>query len=321
LEIFYEANAKLLAKSAIALGFFDGVHPGHQVVISKAVEEAKRLGVPAGVVTFKDHPRALTRGNAPLLLTVIEQRLELFEKMGVEATLALSFTEDLCLLSPREYVENVLVKGMGAKSISVGYNHHFGRDREGNPELLRSLGQELDFCVHVAPMVFVDEMEVSSSRVRELVTGGDMELAAKILSRPYAVFGEIVHGEARGRQIGFATANLAVSEVQLLPGRGVYAGRARINGEVALPAVINVGYRPTFAKNPEGLLVEVHILDFDRDIYGKKMQVEFLKFIRPEQKFDGIDSLRRQITADCLTAREFVLSAAKFDVPDFRLPA
>jgi riboflavin kinase/FMN adenylyltransferase len=321
LEIFYEANAKLLAKSAIALGFFDGVHPGHQVVISKAVEEAKRLGVPAGVVTFKDHPRALTRGNAPLLLTVIEQRLELFEKMGVQATLALSFTEDLCRLSPREYVENVLVQGMGAKSISVGYNHHFGRDREGNPELLRTLGEELDFCVHVATMVFVDGIEVSSSRVRELVTKGEIELAAKILSRPYAVFGEIVHGEARGRQIGFATANLAVSEVQLLPGRGVYAGRARINGEVALPAVINVGYRPTFANNAEGLLVEVHILDFDRDIYGKKMQVEFLKFIRSEQKFDGIDSLRRQITTDCLTAREFVLSATKFDLPDFRLPA
>jgi len=321
LEIFYEANANLLAKSAIALGFFDGVHPGHQVVIGKAVAEAKRLGVPAGVVTFKDHPRALTRGNAPLLLTVIEQRLELFEKLGIDATLALSFTEDLCRLSPREYVETILVQGMGARSISVGYNHHFGRDREGNPDLLRTLGEELGFCLHVAPMVFVDGNEVSSSRVRELVTTGEIELAAKILSRPYAVLGDIVHGEGRGKKIGFATANLAVSEVQLLPGRGVYAGRARLDGEALLPAVINVGYRPTFANNPEGLLIEVHILDFDRDIYGKRMQVEFLKFIRAEQKFDGIESLRRQITADCLTAREFVLAATKFDLPEFRLPA
>ena len=321
MEIFYEANANLLAKSAIALGFFDGVHPGHQVVIGKAVAEAKRLGVPAGVVTFKDHPRALTRGNAPLLLTVIEQRLELFEKLGIDATLALSFTEDLCRLSPREYVETILVQGMGARSISVGYNHHFGRDREGNPDLLRTLGEELGFCLHVAPMVFVDGNEVSSSRVRELVTTGEIELAAKILSRPYAVLGDIVHGEGRGKKIGFATANLAVSEVQLLPGRGVYAGRARLDGEALLPAVINVGYRPTFANNPEGLLIEVHILDFDRDIYGKRMQVEFLKFIRAEQKFDGIESLRRQITADCLTAREFVLAATKFDLPEFRLPA
>lgn len=323
MEIFYEAKAGLLKKSAIALGFFDGVHPGHQVVIGKAVEEAHRLGVPAGVVTFKDHPRALTRGSAPLLLTVIEQRLELFEKLGVDASLVLSFTEDLCKLSPREYVETVLVGAMGAKSISVGYNHHFGRDREGNPALLRSLGEELDFCVHVAPMVFVDGIEVSSSRIRESIIATDMEGATKLLSRAFAVLGKVVHGEGRGRKLGFPTANMDISEVQLIPTRGVYAGRATLDGnDKKLAAVINVGYRPTFTGNDAGLLVEVHLLDFDEDIYGRTMQVEFLKFLRPEQKFDGVDALRKQITVDCKNARDFVDNANQLvSAPEFRMPA
>lgn len=325
MEIFYEASDGLLKQSAIALGFFDGVHPGHQVVIKKAVEEAARLGIPAGVVTFKDHPRALTRGNAPLLLTVIEQRLELFEQLGVQATLALSFTEDLCRLSPREYVETVLVGGLGAKSISVGYNHHFGRDREGNPDLLRQIGQDLDFCVHVSPMVYVDGIEVSSSRVREAVCAGDMETATKLLSRPFAVRGEVIRGEARGRKLGFPTANLAVSNVQLIPARGVYAGRARIDSGVLLPAVINVGYRPTFNRSTnsdpaqDGLLVEVHLLDFNQDIYNKTMVVEFLKFLRAEKKFDGIEALRDQIANDCITARDFIVNHSS--ATEHRLPA
>ena len=322
MEIFYEANAGLLKKSSIALGFFDGVHPGHQVVIGKAVEEARRLGVSAGVVTFRDHPRALIKGTSPLLLTVIDQRLALFEKLGVQATLVLAFTEALCKLSPREYVENVLKSAMGATFISVGYNHHFGRDREGNPELLRSLGQEMDFDVAVAPMIYLDGIEVSSSQIRENISAGDLNTANRLLSRPYAVLGQVVTGEGRGRKIGFPTANLDVNEFQLLPARGVYAGRAQIDGNALKhPAVINVGYRPTFSKQNEGLLVEIHLLDFDQDLYGKKLQVEFAKFLRAEQKFDGIESLRMQIAADSKQAREFLLSQECLNAPEFKLPA
>jgi riboflavin kinase / FMN adenylyltransferase len=313
LETFYAATPGLLKKSAIALGFFDGVHPGHQVVIGKAVEEAKRLGVTAGVVTFKDHPRALTRGFSPLLLTVIEQRLELFESLGVEATLVLAFTEDLCRLSPREYVQNILVGSMGAQSISVGYNHHFGKDREGDPALLAALGKELDFTVHVAPMVFVDGEEVSSSRVRDLVINCNVGDVAKVLSRPYALIGEVVRGEGRGRKLGFPTANMAVCEYQIVPGRGVYAGVARLADGRKLPSVINVGYRPTFKPQPglsdsggAALLVEVHILDFDENLYNSIIQVDFTAHLRAEQKFDGIDSLRAQIAADCNVARDLI---------------
>lgn len=314
METFFDATPGLLKKSAIALGFFDGVHLGHQVVIGKAVEEAQRLGVPAGVVTFKDHPRALTRGFSPLLLTVIEQRLELFERLGVEATLVLSFTEDLCRLSPREYVEKILVGAMGAKSISVGYNHHFGRDREGDPALLKTLGKELDFTVHVAPMVYVEDGEVSSSRVRDLVLNCKVEDACKVLSRPYAIIGAVVRGEGRGRKLGFPTANLGVCEYQLVPGRGVYAGMTRLADGRKLPSVINIGLRPTFKAQLDStessgaalLLVEVHILDFDEDLYGQNLQVEFIAHLRNEQKFDGIESLRAQIGSDCNVARDLI---------------
>ncbi|HEY9678027.1 MAG TPA: bifunctional riboflavin kinase/FAD synthetase [Drouetiella sp.] len=327
METFYTATLGLLKKSAIALGFFDGVHPGHQTVIGKAVEEAKRLGVTAGVVTFKDHPRALTRGSSPLLLTVIEQRLELFEKLGVEATLVLSFTEDLCRLSPREYVQNILVGSMGAKSISVGYNHHFGKDREGDPALLNVLGKQLDFSVHVAPMVFVDGEEVSSSRVRELVASCNVSAATKVLSRPYALIGEVVRGEGRGRKLGFPTANMALCEYQIVPGRGVYAGIARLADGRRLPAVINVGYRPTFKPVPgetdssgASLLVEVHILDFDENLYNSTIQVDFTQHLRAEQKFNGIDELKAQIAADCNTARD-IINQSNDGVTKDRLPA
>jgi len=314
LETFYEATPNLLERSAIALGFFDGVHPGHQVVIGKAVAEAKAMGITPAAVTFKDHPRALTRGQAPLLLTDIDERLQYFADLGVEAALVLSFTEDLCRLSPREYVENMLVRAMGAKAISVGYNHHFGKDREGDPALLSVLGKEFDFAVFVAPMVFVEELEVSSTRIREHVGNCQMDLAKQLLSRPYAVIGEVVRGEGRGRKIGFPTANIAHHPFKMLPGRGVYAGFARLEDERVLPCVVNIGYKPTFKDKVAGqtttedMTVEVHILDFDEDLYGKRLDVRFLKHLRAEMKFAGVDALIAQITADCAVARDYLSS-------------
>ncbi|HEY9786629.1 MAG TPA: bifunctional riboflavin kinase/FAD synthetase [Candidatus Obscuribacterales bacterium] len=313
MQVFYDAKPELLARSAIALGFFDGVHPGHQVVIGKAVEEAKVIGATAGVVTFRDHPRALTRGVHPLLLTVIEQRLELFERLGVEATLVLTFSEDLCRLSPREYVEKVLVGAMGARSICVGHNHHFGRDREGNPELLRQMGQELNFGVHVAPMVYVDGLEVSSSRIREEIASGHVDKASQLLSRHYSILGSVVKGEGRGRKLGFPTANLNVRPFQMVPAVGVYAGRALFASGEKIACVINVGHRPTFDDGQAGTppLVEAHLFDYEGDLYDRTMQLQFVKFLRCEKKFDGVDALKRQIESDCAAAREVLAADAK----------
>ena len=313
METFYDPTLGLLQRSSIALGFFDGVHPGHQFVIGAAVAEARKQKLAATVVTFKDHPRSLTQGSSPLLLTVIDQRLAQFEKLGVEAALVLNFTEELCRLSPSEYVKNILVEAMGAKFISVGYNHHFGKDREGNPELLAELGKKLGFTVQVAPPVFVDGQEVSSSRIREALASGEIEVANRLLSRPYAIVGKVVTGDARGRSIGIPTANLATEEFQVIPARGVYVGKAQLRIGETLPAVINVGLRPTFDKAQTGQdpaaaekhLVEVHILDFNEDIYNETLEVSFLKYLRPEQKFDSVASLKEQISSDCRRALEY----------------
>ncbi|MBX9669120.1 MAG: bifunctional riboflavin kinase/FAD synthetase [Candidatus Obscuribacterales bacterium] len=310
METYFEAQPSLVKESAIALGFFDGVHPGHQAVIGKAREEATRLGVPCGVVTFKDHPRTLTRGQSPLLLTMIDQRLALFEQIGVDVALVLSFTEELCRLSPTEYVETMLVGTMGARSISVGPNHHFGRDREGDASLLSTLGKKNNFAVHVAEMVNVEGHEVSSSAIREALTQSNLERAALLLSRPYALAGEVITGDRRGRTLGFPTANLSIYRFQQIPARGVYVGKAKLD-QTSFPCVINVGMRPTFHANGEGgpndgLTVEAHLLDFEQDIYGKHIEIEFLSFLRSEQKFAGADSLKEQINLDIAKARQYL---------------
>jgi len=321
LETFYEIKPALLAKSAIALGFFDGVHLGHQVVIGNAVRRARELGAVPGVVTFRDHPRTLTQGAAPLLLTVIEQRLALFEKLGVEAVLVLSFNEDLCRLGPRDYVETVLVGAMGAKSISVGYNHHFGRDREGDPALLKTLGQLFDFDVQVAQAVYIDGLEVSSSKIRESLFQGDLPVATRLLSRPYALYGEVVEGDGRGRKLGFPTVNISLYEFQVVPKPGVYAGKVYLERGLALQSVINVGYRPTFNEMQRdqikteissvqysqraGITVEAHILDFAGELYHKRLDLSFEKYLRPEQKFVDVEALKAQIETDCAVARVF----------------
>jgi len=304
LEIFYEANPEksLVDKSAIALGFFDGVHPGHKLVISKAVEEAKALGAKAGVVTFKDHPRSLTRGQSPLLLTVIEQRLELFKELGVEVALVLSFTEELCRLSPRQYVENVLIKTMNARSISVGHNHHFGKDAEGDANLLKKIGQEKEheFNVHSAHMLEFKGREVSSSRIRDEIQAGNVKNAEDLLGRAFALWAGVIRGDGRGRQLGFPTANLETYQYQVLPKTGVYAGLAKLESGETKNCVINVGFRPTF-KNPnevERPLVEAHLLDFNQDIYDQKIEVKFFEQLRDEKKFSSIDELKNQINKD-----------------------
>lgn len=181
MEIFYEIKPHLLRQSAVALGFFDGVHLGHQAVIKTAVKEAQSRGIVPAVVTFKDHPRALTRGNSPLLLTLIEQRLAIFQTLGVEATLVLTFTEELCRLTPEQYIETVLMQSMGAELISVGFNHHFGREREGNPQLLHQFGKTMHFTVEVAKPIFLNGKEVSSSIIRECIENANLDLANEML--------------------------------------------------------------------------------------------------------------------------------------------
>ncbi len=312
MEIFYEAKPHLFKESAIALGFFDGVHLGHQAVIELAVKEAQSRGIVPAVVTFKDHPRALTRGNSPLLLTLIEQRLAIFQTLGIKAALVLTFTEELCRLTPHQYVETVLVQGMGARLISVGYNHHFGREREGNPQLLSQFGQNMNFVVQVAKPVFYEGKEVSSSTIRDCLANANLDLANQLLSRPFSLAGKVVAGEKRGNTLGFPTANLEISPLQILPAQGVYAAQVKLADKSLHQAVVNIGYRPTFVAEPHisRPITEVHVLNFKGDLYDSILEVYFHKYIRPEKKFDGMAALKDQIKADCQAAAHWLSSIA-----------
>ncbi len=293
-----------MKKSSLALGFFDGVHPGHQAVIKKAVDEARVHNAIPAVITFKEHPRALTLGKSPPLLTMPDQRLQICEELGIEAALLLSFTEELCRLAPEDYVQQVLVESMGACSLSVGYNHRFGRNRIGTPELLGELGQSKGFHVHSSAEVLIDGIAVSSSRIRDALAQCDVELAKRLLGRPYSVKGVVSRGDGRGRTIGFPTANTSTPEELILPGLGVYSGICKLEDGKNYPCIINIGLRPTFAGDNKTPRVEVHIFDFNADIYGQELSVRFLHFIRPEQRFESVDALKSQILKDCALARQ-----------------
>lgn len=314
MKTFSEIKPGLLKRSSLALGFFDGVHPGHQAVIRKAVDEARVHNATPALITFKEHPRALTLGKSPPLLTMPEQRLELCEELGIEAALLLSFTEELCRLAPEDYVQQVLVECMGACSLSVGYNHRFGRNRVGTPELLAEIGKEKGYSVHVASEIMLDGAPVSSSRIRDALGQGDVELTRHLLGRPYAVKGTVERGDGRGRSIGFPTANTATPEELILPALGVYSGTCKLQNGEAYPCVINIGLRPTFGKN-ETPRTEVHIFDFNSDIYDQTLSINFLHFIRHEQKFNGIEELKTQILKDCEQARKMMALDAQAAAP------
>lgn len=302
MEIVTKIEPGLAQSSSVAIGFFDGVHKGHQAVISRAVTNAAKLGVKTCIVTFKDHPQLVIEGRSPELLTSFEQRLKLFAYLGVDLTLALPFTPEISRLGPQEYVEKILIGAMGAQSVSIGYNHHFAHNRQGTPALLAELGKKLNFAVHVTHKVFVDGVEVSSSRIRQALTQGDLVCADKLLGRPYAISGLVVHGQDRGRLTGFHTANLKFTEHQLVPMDGVYAGMVRLAGKNH-PCAINIGCRPTLTAD-QTPTVEVHVLNFDHDLYGHDLEVELWEYLRPEQKFSGIDALKEQIKKDCLRVKE-----------------
>jgi riboflavin kinase / FMN adenylyltransferase len=229
--------------------------------------------------------------------------LELFADVGIEAALVLSFTEELCRLDPEDYVRTVLVECMGAKSLSVGFNHRFGRNRVGDPELLRQLGLRYDYVVNVAGEVIIDGSPVSSSRIREAIQNGSVDEARKLLSRPYAIQGLVEHGEGRGHELGFPTANLHIPDEQVMPAMGVYACYSRLPDNSRLPSVVNIGKRPTFGDN-KPITTEVHLLDYDGNLYGRDVQLEFISYIRPEKKFASVDELKAQIALDCTHARQ-----------------
>jgi riboflavin kinase / FMN adenylyltransferase len=292
--------------SVVSIGVFDGVHLGHQAILAANRSRAARLGARATVVTFDTHPKGTLLGRAPRTLTGLEHRLELFRRAGVEHTVVLTFDAALRERSAEDFTRETLVGDLGARAFVLGFDSKFGRDRRGTPELLRGLGLD----VEVIGKVEIGGRAVSSTAIREAVELGDLEGAARMLGRPVSVLGTVVQGARRGRDLGFPTANLDLHH-ELHPPPGVYAGRATLLGGTAatcgVPAVANIGFRPTLAgqRTAEPTL-EVHLLDFEGDLYGRDLEFAFLAALRGEQRFADPQALAAQIARDVTRAREFL---------------
>jgi riboflavin kinase/FMN adenylyltransferase len=288
--------------AVITIGAYDGLHLGHQQVIAEVVAEAQRRGNRSAVVTFDRHPAVIVRPeSAPKLLTDHEQRLELLERTGVDAAVVLPFDEAQSHESALSFIERVLVKCLSTTLIVVGADFHFGRNREGNVDLLREVGNTYGF--EVAPMVLIPRADgvdepVSSTAIRRALAGGNVEMAAVMLTRPFEARGKVVQGDQRGRLLGFPTANVEVPNRVCLPADGVYAGWYERPGGEVHPCAINLGRRPTFYEHADSSLLEAHLIGFDGDLYGEQAKVRFTNFLRSERKFDGIESLVQQLQTD-----------------------
>jgi riboflavin kinase / FMN adenylyltransferase len=298
-----------LPRCVLTAGNFDGVHVGHQRIMQTVTSRAKAVGGTSLVYTFDPHPRAvLTPERAPKLLTTLEQKLELLAALGVDAVVVEPFDRAFAQLGAERFVREVLHARMRPVEVYVGYDFHFGRDREGSMRTITELGPHLGFAVTIIPEVKLGERDVNSTRVRELLEAGELGAAADLLGRSYRVRGTVAKGDQRGRTIGFPTLNLA-SENEILPCVGVYACRVQFldSGEPApgawFGAVANVGRRPTVKSN-DPIAVEAHLFDFAADAYGRRIEVTFEARLRGEERFPSLDALRAQIARDSRAARE-----------------
>jgi len=290
---------------AVAIGVFDGVHRGHLAVF-RALREA-RPDLPIAALTFGTHPSSVVTGSEPPpSLASLEERLELFDQAGLDTAAVIDFTDATRALSPEDFIEAYVVEGLNAKAVSVGSGFRFGAGAQGTVDTLRLLGQDRGFVVIETPIVDLHGTEVRSSAIRAAVASGGVELAARMLGRRFAISGTVVAGDARGRTIGFPTANVTMPSCLVRPAGGVYAVMCSVDG-VTYPGVCNVGTRPTFGGSDE--MIEVYLFDIEIDLYGKDMRVEFVDRIRNEERFASVDALVSQIRIDVQEARVILGSA------------
>jgi len=294
-------------RSVVTIGAYDGVHRGHQAVIGQVRNEALQLGCQSVVVTFDKHPASVVRPeSAPKLLTDLDQKLELLQQTGIDATLVVEFNRERSTEDPALFVKRVLVDTLRAQVVVVGEDFHFGFNRGGNVAMLRELGKQFDFQVEPVKLIARPdgvEEPVSSTSIRRALAGGQVEIATNLLGRAYEVRGVVVNGDKRGRSIGFPTANVEVPNAMCLPADGVYAGHFTREDGAVYACAINLGRRPTFFEHADHSLLEAHLLDFDEDLYGEHVRVTFEHFLRSERKFDGLDAIKSQLQLDVATAR------------------
>jgi riboflavin kinase/FMN adenylyltransferase len=287
----------------LAIGVFDGVHLGHQAVISTSTSHAQSAGGTPVVITFDPHPlKVLRPHNAPHLLTATQHKIALIRDLGVEHLLVINFDKKFAATSPENFIEQLITHSRPLREICVGHEWSFGKDRRGNLDLLKTFGAQFHFDVIGIPPVTVNGTVVSSTAIRRALEKGDFVTAASMLGREYTILGTVKAGEKLGKKLGYPTANLSAHSEQFPP-NGVYLAEAWIHG-VLYHGVINLGYRPTVSSGKSERVLEIYLLDFDRDIYGEDVEVRFARYLRPERKFDSLEGLVRQIELDVQQARE-----------------
>ncbi len=292
-----------------AIGAFDGVHRGHQAILKPMVEGAHAAGSPAVVVTFYPHPIVVLRGlTQPLYLTTPEERARYLGALGIDAVITLTFDYALANLTAEQFMKKMSA-GVGLRQLWVGSDFALGRNRQGDLPTLSALGKQLGYSLQVTEDVKVDGERISSSRIRALLRQGSVEEAARMLGRPYALEGPVEHGEGRGKQLGFPTANVNYWAEKVTPAYGVYATWTWVDGQ-RVASVTSAGVRPTFDPPILQPRVEAYLIDYSADLYNRKVRVEFLKFLRPELRFNSAEALIEQMEQDTQNAREVLTDAA-----------
>jgi riboflavin kinase / FMN adenylyltransferase len=307
MQIFrtFDELAKRSQNVCLAIGVFDGVHLGHQRVIGQARDDARGCGGTSVALTFDPHPmRVLQPDKAPLLLTSTDHKLALIERLGVDACLVLTFDKAFSLTPPEEFIETVARRTNHLQEICVGARFRFGHDRAGDVRLMEALAPKYGFVAKEIQSVKQGDEMISSSAIRQHVVHGRLDRAAAMLGRPFSILGTVEPGDHRGHELGFPTANLDPHN-EVLPPDGVYAVRVAIAAE-QFGGVVNIGVRPTFAERQPRRVLEVHIFDLRRDLYGKDIEVFFLAKLRDEQKFGSVEALKTQIAADVRAARQTI---------------
>jgi riboflavin kinase / FMN adenylyltransferase len=298
------------AGTVVTIGTFDGVHRGHWEVLEEVRRRAVSQGRRSVLLTFDPHPLAIVRPEfAPPKLTTAVEKKEILAEIGLDYAVFLQFSPTLAEYSPRRFVEEILIGRLGVRELVVGYDHHFGKGRAGGTDTLRELGAELGFSVDVVGPVQGGEAPISSTRIRRAIQRGDMASARDGLGRPYSIRGLVVRGDQRGRTLGFPTANLQVAGTgavggKLIPAPGIYAVRGTTRSGV-LPGALHLGPRPTFQGAPP--TIEVHFMDFDGDLYGEDVTVEFIRHLRGVEPFDSVQALVDQMQADVALARRVLV--------------
>jgi riboflavin kinase/FMN adenylyltransferase len=299
-KIHYSLENFKASKPVVTIGTFDGLHKGHQMVVSQLKDIAKGIGGESVIFTFYPHPRVITSPseNSLRLLTTKNEKILLFEKMGIDHLIIYPFNKAFSELSYSEFVENILVKQMGTKCLVVGYDHRFGKNREGGYEYLKKCAAKFNFDVIRTEALSVEADKISSTKIRAALESGEVKKANHYLGYNFTLHGTVVNGKQLGRKLGFPTANIEASDkYKIIPGYGVYAVLVEINGAV-LNGMLNIGTRPTFNNNADNRSIEVNIFNFSENIYGEEIIINFIDKIRNEQKFDGIESLVAQLKED-----------------------